>query len=627
MKIAPIIHQQIVQLRWHFLASLGLIMVLPIEDALVNLKEGVGFYAAEIELVGISLCFAPLLAGLIACANIQADLDDKRHIFWRSKPVRIKSFMTIKYFVGLLMSMVLLACPVIFALISTQIVDPSKISFDVLPFFLSVIVITTMTYSLCFFANILVRKTARAWLIGMAATCFLLLTPYILPLNYKDISTDILQAASITYLALTLGTSVIAFTISLLAASRNWHIKTNLKGLLWTAAALIFLLMMLFTRQVANIKILDVINTKNHGILHTTNDRFAIMSYTGYHYVNFNNNSIELEPIENPAEIFKSRRNMEPLYKVEESLKHHIYPDFFDSKLFFKSAGNTYSLSLHEYYYLEKIDEKKNKARTRHLYLHSTEMHGPHYVKQVAALDLSDLIHNGSLSNPSMRLIEDKLIILTSNDIFAVVQVDAQGGLQLLEKNNHRLRLGLQTLVNRNNIFKLPLIATQQISIEQRIKLTIDYIHGIYDFPIKSIVDIHGDQISFARVSEDEVTRYDVVEWDDEFVYCQYNNSRHFTFLEQMFDSIHGSDNYFVKDGKLYAHNDSKLMIFDLRSNRIRKLGHFERLSESFRINDIEVSHNSNIIMQSLIRKHIVTPQNNRDWTNDSSLYLLKNPE
>ena len=33
MKVAGIIHQQICQLRWHLPACLGLIMVLPVEEA------------------------------------------------------------------------------------------------------------------------------------------------------------------------------------------------------------------------------------------------------------------------------------------------------------------------------------------------------------------------------------------------------------------------------------------------------------------------------------------------------------------------------------------------------------------------------------------------------------------
>ena len=68
MKTGRILHQQIVQLRGHFLACLGLMMALPIEEAIINLREGEGFYASGLSL-GIPMTVAPLLAGLIACAK------------------------------------------------------------------------------------------------------------------------------------------------------------------------------------------------------------------------------------------------------------------------------------------------------------------------------------------------------------------------------------------------------------------------------------------------------------------------------------------------------------------------------------------------------------------------------
>ena len=126
MKIGRIIHQQIMQLRWHFLACLGLMMVLPIEEAILSLKDGNGFYATGISL-GIPVMAGPLLAGLIACANVQADLADKRYVFWRSKPVGVKSFMAIKYLVGLFMAFIVIASPVVFTLISSGVIQGEKI--------------------------------------------------------------------------------------------------------------------------------------------------------------------------------------------------------------------------------------------------------------------------------------------------------------------------------------------------------------------------------------------------------------------------------------------------------------------------------------------------------------------
>jgi len=88
MRISGIIHQQICQLKWHLLACLGLIMVLPIEEAIVIHKAGGGFFSDSMTFAAI--LFGPLLAGLIACANVQGDLNEKRYIFWRSKPANVK---------------------------------------------------------------------------------------------------------------------------------------------------------------------------------------------------------------------------------------------------------------------------------------------------------------------------------------------------------------------------------------------------------------------------------------------------------------------------------------------------------------------------------------------------------
>lgn len=85
MKVSGLVYQQICQIRWHVLACLGLVMVLPIEEAFVNLSAGDGFFSRH--MVALSVMFTPLLAGLIACANVQADLNERRYTFWRSKPV------------------------------------------------------------------------------------------------------------------------------------------------------------------------------------------------------------------------------------------------------------------------------------------------------------------------------------------------------------------------------------------------------------------------------------------------------------------------------------------------------------------------------------------------------------
>ena len=112
MTLTRVLHQQFMQLRWHLLACVGVIMVLPVEETIVNLRDPQGHYQSGIA-TGV-LTIAPLLAALIACANVQADLDDKRDLFWRSKPVRVGAFITTKFMVGLLLALAVLLVPVVF---------------------------------------------------------------------------------------------------------------------------------------------------------------------------------------------------------------------------------------------------------------------------------------------------------------------------------------------------------------------------------------------------------------------------------------------------------------------------------------------------------------------------------
>jgi hypothetical protein len=226
-------------------------MVLPIEEAVVNLKAGDGFFSSSMTFLAVM--FGPLLAGLIACANVQGDLNEKRYIFWRSKPANVKLFIALKFFIGLVVSLLVLACPVVFAILSNIIWNGEGIDRYVpLP-----ILIAVMTYSLCFACNVLVRKTARAWLIGMLLAGFLLVLPFILPLNCRDFVSDVTLPMLGTYLAIMLIASSSAFVFALYATQHDWHLRTNLKGLLWVGAGLVFVLLMLFSSQVANIKVLQ----------------------------------------------------------------------------------------------------------------------------------------------------------------------------------------------------------------------------------------------------------------------------------------------------------------------------------------------------------------------------------
>lgn len=643
MKIMPIIHQQIVQLRWHFLACFGLLMALPIEEAIMNLNEGDGFCVTELSL-GIPIMAGALLAGLIACGNVQADLDDRRYIFWRSKPVRVITFIALKYFVGLLMAFVVIGSPIAFGLITSILVQDEKLDRSFIALIINFQLISLLTYSLCFFCNVLIRKTARAWLIGMAMTCLLLLVPFVLPFKFKDISGDFLLVASTVYISITIGVSLIAFILSLCAVSRDWHLQTNLKGLLWTAASVVFLLMLLFSRQVANIKVLDEIQVPqdyffsgNLQRIYSEVEKWQLLD------VEITDNKIALNDvyIEPSEEIQNKLESSRQLYSVgEKGLGLEVYPTF--DRIYYNNGKDTFLFQLHTYDYREEIRKNAYTHKLKEVYLCGYKLlHEGLFPFPVSVLDLTDCVDKEGTPKAGLRQIEDKLVVLIQDSI-VVIQIKEGGGLELIDKQINGLKGYSQNLRYRDKVFKIPLVPVQGINIKEQIKLTIDLNYRYYhiynnwqnreNFSRYSLTDTSEDKISYCLLNETEISRFDVIKWDDQYIYCKFRDQRPFTFLEQMFGQVNEYDSYFVQDGKLYAYEDHKLMVFDIRSDRIRKLGHFERLSENYRILDIEVLDNGDMLLNSMNKIKYGEKKVEGGYLYDylekkNYLTLLKNPE
>jgi len=635
MKIGCIIHQQIMQLRWHFLACLGLSIALPFEEAIMNVREGEGFYATGLSL-SIPVMLAPFLAGLIACANVQADLDDKRYVFWRSKPVRVKSFIALKYLVGMFIAFIVIALPVVFTLITCVVIQEERIERGFTAYIINWFMISVMTYSLCFLCNVLVRKTARAWLIGMAGAALLLLIPFILPLNFRDLISDILFVTSTIYLSIILGTSLIAFIGSLFAISRNWHLQTNLKGLLWTGATLIFVLMMLFTRQVANIKVLDEVKTED---AFSKLNRYGEQLSIGNQYIDIEDNRIRLSEITPPSEktvqeLREQLQSLPSMYPVDKELEK---TSFGSHGTFYRIDGKLYAFRLYAYYKEKKIEGENmpGNIRTGLVRLYKKAHLRSFVVKEgcqfpVSVLDLSDCLNKESFRYLIMRVIDDKIVAFVG-DQCVTVTISNAGDMKVISKNPiKRYPFGSDF---RESSYKIPLVPTEAIGIEDRIRFSINFnflgFQHADKFVSNSLVDIHGDNISFCLLLRNEIARYDVIKWDDEYVYCRFRDARLFTSLEQMFGhGIYRWSPYFVKDGKLYVYSDTKLLVFDVQSERIRKLGHFARISDGFEINDIEVLGNGQILMNArLIKGESKVREGSLYQHLEGFLYLLENPQ
>ena len=622
-----LLHQQVMPLKYHFLACVSLIMVLPVQDYVLGIRDGRGVHAADTLSVSmLTLFLAPFLTALIACATVQADLDEKRCLFWQSKPVSVPAFMTLKYLVGLAVAMLVLGCPVAFMCLRDFLTQGHLPKQPMTGIFLIIALISLLTYSTCFFCNVLVRKTARAWLIGLSVACFVLLIPYLMPLPRQIAKMDVAQWISRIYLLVGLGTTVLAFGLSLLALRFHWHLRTNLRGLLWAGAGLIFMVAVLFGRQVANIKILDevVLDVYSDRISAKTPGHYAL----GNHDVTVVDNRISVSDLDRDqgasgrAFLREPLRSMPSVREVDEDLgrrsfSHHI-------GLTYRIGEQEYSLGLSVYAQGEKVLNKNGREVTHNRYkkirLSSSQTAGSFH-RDISAIDLSDCIFEERNPYPTMRRIEDKLIVFLHNHCL-VVSINRVGELELKEKNPY-LRM---VRFDHSDPFTIPLVPATGVRIRERVRLSLDLAArrknswNLRHVPNSSLVSDNDGKMRFARVTWDGLARYDVLGWDENAIRCQFRDARAF-----LFEQFSSHDGHFLLDGKLYLFSRNTLLVFDMLADRgIRKLGHLQRFSDSFCIEDIAVEENGNILLLS--RQLQKYGAESRAYLSKSTLYLLKGP-
>lgn len=610
MRIQGIIHQNISQLKWYILASLGLVMALPIENTIISIIKKEDPFVTGVVIIAVMI--TPLLAGLFACVNVQADLSDIRYIFWRSKPVNIKYILTIKYLVGLLVSFFIIACPFLYGIISAYFTGEDIENMD-MDFLLPVILlVSTITYTLCFASNIFIRNTARAWLIGMLITGFFFILPFLLPLNLRDYN-SLLNLKRILIIVPLVAISV--FILSLFAAQHDWYLKTNLKGLLWVIAGIVFVLFMFFSTQVANIKVLDEIEIQPLNQIVTETGTQELRDYTstgGVFNVGYQINW-ETNPLDYDGDkiVFRTRSYVNADNNIsfsdikgnpDKKIILKRFPGYYskypydDGRLIKEINGNLYYFEIQAYY--QKIKETPIvEIKYSNLNLCSYKLTDKSWVP-VSELDLSECINEDTMQlQLAMRLIGDTLFAFVENSLVEI-DVTNPDELQIINMKKN--------VINRKAKFKpwesqdlitVPILPVDGISMEDKIKLSIDYIYNYPKMYESSIVDIQDNKILYCHILTDEIiTCSEVINYDDEYIYCRNIASRRITILEEMLESRYLPYETFVKDGKFYLKGTHSLMVFDIRSNnRIRKLGHFVRMD--YRINDMAVAENGNILI------------------------------
>jgi len=455
-----------------------------------------------------------------------------------------------------------------------------------------------------------------------------------LPLNLKDFVSDIMFLKFGFYLAIILVASAAAFVFALFAAKHDWHLRTNLKGLLWAVAGLTFVLLMLFSSQVANIKVLQEKEIEFSLGRRTLDYAGNQVIFRGDSYIDTNKKSLSLRKIGSGNVMAYSYVNLGTDSAGQQiqygpkvaGYREKIYPLY--GKLLYKNAGNEiFFFSIHAYYRKE-VRGASVKTFYEGVYLRSykrTEV----YWTLVCELDISDCLTNTNRgARIAMRLI-DNMLFARVNNSFVLVDITNPGELKLINKKLDVLqRYGPFTHTDRKKEFSIPLVPIEEIGLEERIRLSIDlnyrfYYYGRSDIFESSIVDVHDGNFAFFIVAHDDVARFDVTRWDEEKIYCKFSVLRPFTILEGITTSLHYTYNTFVKKGKLYSYQTDNLMVFDIRSKRrIRKLGHFVRMN--YRIEDIAVLEDGNIVLCVRLDQDLgLNAPNQQKWY----LNLLKNPE
>ena len=637
MRIRAIIHQQICQLRWHLLACVGLIMVLPIQEAVVSFRAGEGFYS-----LGLALCavtFGPLLAGLIACANVQGDLSEKRYIFWRSKPANVKKLMALKFLIGLILSLAITACPLIFAVVTTALCGENQ-DWQTFKYYVPIpVAVAVMTYSLCFGCNVLVRNTARSWLIGILLGGVVLLVPFILPLGITDIVSDFGMLAFGFYPAIILATSVLALLFSLFAAQHDWHLRTNLKGLMCVGAGLVFVVLMLFSSQVANIRVLDEKEIQAFGLYHGTLDKAGdSLLLASKRFIDVDQREISWRwngshvAANSPAygDWGTDSEGRQVTWHPElEGYGMKSYPRYPKNAFYVDGDGDMHYFRIISYFRTEG-EGRQAKDIYEKIYLRSYK-HFRTSWKAIDEVDISDFI--GDRVNHlrmAMRLINNTLIACVNDSYVAVDITDPQELTEIAKKLD--VLPGSVVWLDREDRLQeisISLIPFEGISEEERIRLSIDlryrYQYDDNDIYDSSIVAINEGKIAFFSASQRDVARFDVIRWDDDKIHCRFGTARPYTILERMSQSFGPNDRTFVTGQKLYVQEGQQLMVFDLRSDRkIRKLGHFFRMD--CHIEDVAVLEDGRLILCALWNKwNRRFGRVRREETR--YLYLLENPQ
>ncbi len=226
--------------------ALGVFLGLPIIAGL----EGLAQYSHRFEIQATPwvITCGGMLALLVGVGATCRDFEIRLENFWRSRPVSIVGWLLVKYVVGL--SIVLAGCIVPLAAELAFARDKSALRLVAwFPFLWSAI------YSLAFLAGCLVRRTAHAAMLGLAAMLLVYFLPMVLPPLAPLSTTSILEPwsdpeswriplgrAEMQFAAGWSCAALAGLAFSLLAAAREWRVESGRK-MMYGAVSAAFLIL------------------------------------------------------------------------------------------------------------------------------------------------------------------------------------------------------------------------------------------------------------------------------------------------------------------------------------------------------------------------------------------------
>lgn len=241
--------------------------------------------------------FGGVLAIFVAVGATCRDFSGHLEAFWRSRPVTVIRWLLVKYLVGL--AVVLVAC--VLPLAIELAFNREKVAVLFIAWFPF---LWAALYSIGFLAGCLVRRTAHAAMLALAAMLLVYFLPVVLPqLQWLNVSTvtdfsilpgqwpQVLGPHQLAFAAGMLGLAIVVLVLALLAVHRDWRLNSGPKMMYGAVSAAGLILFASAAFQLGtNMPILRQIDMPKGeqvwGIHYSGNDGYVITVWPYSSYIN-----------------------------------------------------------------------------------------------------------------------------------------------------------------------------------------------------------------------------------------------------------------------------------------------------------------------------------------------------